>query len=105
MRILILAIALLLLVPGCKNIGKEDAVAIAQNFTNNRVRFFTSDNESMQGVSEAVISMLDIENIENEWRVLMNVSSQNKTTGLIISIDDDTGEVIGVYSVNLTAPR
>lgn len=91
-------ILVLSLISGCKkDIAEGEALAIAQRFVNDNVKFYTANESDTDVVQRASITIVDVRKINDEWAVRLYVNSnatgEVKKTGLVVVVDAKTGEV------------
>ena len=96
--LLLFVIVVLSLIAGCeKDITKEEALAIAQGFVNENVKFYTANESATDVLQRASITIEDARKINDEWNIRLYVSSnangEVKKSGLIVVVDAKTGEV------------
>ncbi|MFH1133628.1 MAG: hypothetical protein V1735_03995 [Nanoarchaeota archaeon] len=89
MRVFPLVLVLLVVMAGCRSVSREEALGIAQDFVNTKVKFFTTDNQSVNPIQEAKISIIHTERRPQDWLIILDVESPqtNKTNRLYLTID------------------
>ncbi len=108
-----IVLVLLMLLAACTSVKpftNEDAVAIAQQFVEDRVRFFASEtiNGSTENIPAADISIIRVyPEADGMWTVLLYVEgladNVTKRGGLAIAIDPEKREVIDAQPFNARA--
>lgn len=90
-KIFPLLVASLMLVTACASLEKKDAEAIALSFVQERVKFFTSSNQSTTDIPSFVPSKIDSYQQGKDWVVVMHIEAEvegeQKSNDLTVVVD------------------
>lgn len=97
MKKIVLLLLALVLLTACSKTAKEDAEYIAKNFVNERVKFFTKEDESAVDVPEYTLREINSYQENNNWIVSIHITTlvddQLKGKNLTVKVNDK-GKVI-----------
>ncbi|MEA2036433.1 MAG: hypothetical protein U9O94_02915 [Nanoarchaeota archaeon] len=81
---------LFLFLVGCSSINQIEAEKIAKDFVNERVRFFSAEEDEKKGINQYSIGITSYEE-EKDWVVVMHVESkvdnETKDNDLVVKIN------------------
>ncbi len=99
--IFILAVTLVF-VTSCGDISEKEAISVAQDFVNQNVRFYSTEQgengTTAQGVGKVKLTVFKVDKITGMYNVYILAQSdfedETKKSGLLVKIDSKSGEVI-----------